>query len=103
MLRCPTKLSRLGIPSWSPSPPDSGDMSGDVNMGGLSGFIVCPDMAGLWYGLTPCCEPDRGDFSRMDRGESAAGDRGGDRGFTFRYREGGRRGEGLLSGTMNRS
>jgi hypothetical protein len=31
-----------------PSAPDSGDMSGEVNMGGLSGFFtVRPDMGGL--------------------------------------------------------
>jgi hypothetical protein len=36
-------------------------------------------------------------------GDGAAGDLGGVRGLTFLYRDGGSRGEGLLSGTMNRS
>jgi hypothetical protein len=36
-----------------PSTPDSGDIRGDVNMGGLSGFTVIPDIGELMYGLVP--------------------------------------------------
>jgi hypothetical protein len=102
MLRCPAEPCGLGEPSTA-GVPDSGDMRGDVNIGGLAGFMVCPDIAGLWWELTSSCELNLGDFSRFDRGDAAAGDLGGDLAFTFLYREGCRRGEGLFSGTMNRS
>jgi hypothetical protein len=47
MLLCASELCGLGDASGL-SWPDSGDMSGEVNMGGLSGFItVRPDMGGL--------------------------------------------------------
>lgn len=104
MLRCPAELCIFGEP-LAPITPDSGDISGEVNIGGLSGLMVRPDIAGLWYGLTlaSSCDPGRGEFSRFDCGDGAAGDLGGDLAFTFRYRDGNSRGEGLFKGTIKRS
>jgi len=55
MLRCPAELCMFGEP-LAPSTADSGDMRGEVNIGGLSGLMVRPDIAGLWYGLAPICD-----------------------------------------------
>jgi hypothetical protein len=44
MLRCVAEGCRFGE---LPRPPESGDMRGEVNIGGLSGFMVGPDIGGL--------------------------------------------------------
>lgn len=104
MLRCAIELCMFGEP-LAPSAPDSGDISGEVNMGGLTGWMVWPDMAGLWYGLAaPTWGPGWGDLVGFELGDRAPrGDLGGVLGLTLRYRDGASRGEGRLRGTMKRS
>lgn len=108
LVRFPAELWGFGEP-WAPErgrpDPDSGDMRGDVYIGGVSGFVARPDMGGLWWGLAGSgADAGSGELSWFGSCfDATIGDLGGDLGFTFLYRAGGSLGEGRFSGTMNRS